>query len=378
LSVSKQIIEILKLQKIDIIALHPCAKIQKLYSLAHESFQCVNITKEEEGVGICAGISLGGLKPAMLIQSTGLGNMINALCSLTLTFQLPLLILSSWRGMFQEDIIAQKKLGESIPGILESIGIKYQIIKSEDEILRIAEAAENAFNSDTPVVILLSPQLFSAEAYDVPESKPEMVPVRKNWKLDLPERKEGELTRIQLLEIIATHLDEKIVVCNIGLPSRELYQIKHQLSNFYMLGSLGLASSIGMGVALTTTQQVVVIDGDGSLLSNLGSLATIAQIAPENLTILAIDNGVHGSTGNQKTATSGFSDLAYTASGLGIRNVYRARNQNDLDTILTTLDSGPNFIHVLAQKGNAQVPVIPLSPEEIKFGFMNQIKKSRL
>jgi sulfopyruvate decarboxylase subunit beta len=116
-----------------------------------------------------------------------------------------------------------------------------------------------------------------------------------------------------------------------------------------------------------------VVDGDGSLLSNLGALATIAQVSPENLTIFAIDNCVHGSTGNQKTATSQTADLAYTAYGLGIRQVYRSRNKAQLESILLKLGNGPNFVHVLAREGNAHVPIIPLSPEEIKLEFMKHI-----
>jgi sulfopyruvate decarboxylase beta subunit len=375
LSVSERIIEILMQKEIDFVTLYPCAKIQRLYKLLQGAFQSVSVTKEEEGVGICAGVSLGGLKPAMLIQSTGLGNMINALCSLTLTYQLPLLILSSWRGIYQENIIAQKKLGQSLPRILESIGIKYQIIESVEDLSQIAEAAEKTYNTSVLEVVLLSPQLFETEGFDIAESETERVSRKGRPDLNLPERQEGILTRFEILQTLAPHLDRKLVVCNIGMPSRELYQIKHQSSNFYMLGSLGLASSIGLGVALTTNQQVVVIDGDGSLLSNLGTLATIAQVAPQNLTILAIDNSVHGSTGNQKTATSHLSDLAYVAYGLGIRQVYRARNQPELESILSQLGSGPNFVHILACAGNAQVPVIPISPEEIKFGFMNQIRK---
>jgi sulfopyruvate decarboxylase subunit beta len=374
-SVSERIVEILKQHGIDFVALYPCAKIKRLYNLSQESFQSVGITKEEEGVGICAGISLGSHRPAMLIQSTGLGNMVNALCSLTLTFQLPLLILASWRGVYRENIIAQKKLGESIPGILESIGIKYHIVESIKDLSLIDEAAEGVYNTSVSEVVLLSPKLFETEASDVADLEPEELPVRLDQDLDLPERPEGVLTRFQVLETIAPHLDGKLVICNIGMPSRELYQIKHQSSNFYMLGSLGLASSIGLGVALTTKRKVVVIDGDSSLLSNLGTLATIGQAAPENLSIIAIDNSAHGSTGNQKTATSNLADLAYVAYGLGIKQIYRVRDKAELGSVLSKLGSGPNFVHVIARAGNTQVPVIPLSPQEIKSGFMNQVRE---
>ena len=91
---------------------------------------------------------------------------------------------------------------------------------------------------------------------------------------------------------------------NLGWPSKELYAVKHQPSNFYMLGSMGMVTPIGLGIALSSSKDVIVIDGDGSLLMNPGTLATAASLAPKNLTILAIDNGAYGSTGNQPTLAS--------------------------------------------------------------------------
>ena len=111
----------------------------------------------------------------------------------------------------------------------------------------------------------------------------------------------ASLTRYDIIKIIAPYLEGKVVVSNLGWPSKELYAIKHQPSNFYMLGSMGMATPIGLGIALTSKKEVVVIDGDGSLLMNPGTLATAASLAPKNLTILAIDNGAYGSTGNQPT-----------------------------------------------------------------------------
>ena len=141
-----------------------------------------------------------------------------------------------------------------------------------------------------------------------------------------------------------------------------------------MLGSLGLVSSIGLGIAIFSKHEVVVIDGDGSLLANLGTLASIAQAEPPNLTILAIDNGAHGSTGNQATPTATCVDLAQVAKGLGMTNVYRAARRGELVDTLSELGEGPTFVHVIVQAGNAEVPIIPLSPIEIKQQFVQAIR----
>lgn len=100
-------------------------------------------------------------------------------------------------------------------------------------------------------------------------------------------------------------IEDEIVVSNIGDPSKELYKIKDRPRNFYMLGSMGLASSISLGIALSKSENVVCLDGDGALLMNLGSLATIANYNPKNLVLIVLDNGSYGTTGNQPSFTSG-------------------------------------------------------------------------
>lgn len=129
------------------------------------------------------------------------------------------------------------------------------------------------------------------------------------------------MKRIDAIAMIATKAEEKNshVVANIGYPSRELHHLKDRARNFYMLGSMGLSSSIGLGLSLSVPERhVIAIDGDGSILMNMGSLATIAHQKPENYLLVIIDNGTYGSTGDQPTATSHGTDLGAVAKGAGI------------------------------------------------------------
>ena len=105
----------------------------------------------------------------------------------------------------------------------------------------------------------------------------------------------------EIIKSIAQVISNELVVCNIGLPSQELYMIDDQPSNFYMLGTMGLASSIGFGLALAQSQKVIAIDGDGSVLTNFGTLPTIANNVADNFILFIIDNGSYGSTGDQPT-----------------------------------------------------------------------------
>ena len=109
------------------------------------------------------------------------------------------------------------------------------------------------------------------------------------------------MIRSEILREIAPILRDQLVVCNIGLPSQELHMIDDQPTNFYMLGTMGLSSSIGLGLALAQAKTVISIDGDGSVLTNLGTLPTIANNVADNYILLIIDNGSYGSTGDQPT-----------------------------------------------------------------------------
>ena len=130
------------------------------------------------------------------------------------------------------------------------------------------------------------------------------------------------MARYEAIEDIMKNIDDELIVCNIGFPSRELYEIDDRDENFYMIGSMGLASSIGLGLALARPdKKIVVIDGDGSLLMNMGSLVTIYAANPSNLTWIVIDNGAYGSTGNQDTYAQ-LIDLVEIAKSVGFKNSY--------------------------------------------------------
>ncbi|MEE8359019.1 MAG: sulfopyruvate decarboxylase subunit beta [Candidatus Hydrothermarchaeales archaeon] len=368
----EEVVQILKKGGVDLIATLPCDKAQQLYNLIPRHFRHVPLTREEEGVGICAGAHLAGVRPLMLIQSSGMGNMINALGSLTKTYCLPLPILISWRGVYKEKISAQVPMGKYLPKILKAFDINYSTVEESDDISLISGALEDAYQNDTIHAVLLSPNIWrESEIGSINGGE------RRVKRISPVETEviRPVLTRFKIIQAVAPYLDGKVVVCNLGIPCKELYSIKHQEANFYMLGSLGMASPIGLGIAMNTGKHVVVIDGDGSLLMNPGTLATIACIGPENLTILAIDNGVHGSTGSQPTATECGVDLELTAKSFGLDNTFRVWDEKRIHDVLEGLGPGPNFVHIIAKPGNADVPNIPLTPLEIKQQVMEFLRR---
>jgi sulfopyruvate decarboxylase subunit beta len=176
------------------------------------------------------------------------------------------------------------------------------------------------------------------------------------------------MKRIQAIAMAsqAASVKEALLISNLGYPSRELYAVKDRRENFYMLGSMGLASSIGLGLALAQPgRKVMVLDGDGSMLMNLGTLATIAHYAPENYLLVILDNCCYGSTGSQPSCTSRKTDLAGLAEAAGVEKVRKASSLSELEEALDTgLDAG-GVVVVRVDPGNAQVPVIDISPPDI-------------
>src|SRR6186997_2377086 len=136
------------------------------------------------------------------------------------------------------------------------------------------------------------------------------------------------MTRAECLAMLYPELDDRLVVTIMGACAQELYDLGHRENFFYLQHAMGLASSIGLGLALSEPQEkVVVMDGDGSVLMNLGTLATLARYRPENLVHIIFDNGSLLSTGGFAShTTSGITDLAAIARGAGIANVATANS----------------------------------------------------
>lgn len=170
-------------------------------------------------------------------------------------------------------------------------------------------------------------------------------------------------------------IGDELVVSNLGDPSKELYHTRDRAENFYMLGSMGLTSSISLGLALSQDRRVVCLDGDGSILMNMGSLATIANMKPDNLILVVLDNGAYGTTGNQSSYAAGLTDLVDVARACGFDYCLKAGDTTELsEAFKGCLDRRElSFIHANIVSDDNKLSAIPLDPVTIKNRFMNSI-----
>ena len=166
--------------------------------------------------------------------------------------------------------------------------------------------------------------------------------------------------------------DDRIISAN-GFISRDLFSISDTRPAFYMIGSMGLASSIGLGIALKDPgRKVFVFDGDGNILMNLGSLTTVGSLKPKNLIHVVFDNSVHESTGSQPTNTN-FVSIEKIAKACNYNHTFTARTENNFEKILRKIKKlkGPIMIVVKTQQTNDKKSArVNYEPVEMKERFM--------
>ena len=186
------------------------------------------------------------------------------------------------------------------------------------------------------------------------------------------------MKRYDCLRAIAPHFADELVVTNLGAVRHEWQALRPHHGNYH-LQNLGLTSSMALGLALALPhRKVVAFDGDGSLLLNLGSLATIANQRPKNLVHVVFDNECYESSRGAPTATAGQADLAAIARGCGIANVLTAKTLDEFENgfMRALRDDNLYFIHAKVEQGAGNVPAAPLDSQENKYLFVRYIEKS--
>ena len=182
------------------------------------------------------------------------------------------------------------------------------------------------------------------------------------------------MIRKEAMRIVTEKIYDNPIIAANGYLSRDLYEVCDKPSNFYMIGSMGLASSIGLGLALKNREKTFYIfDGDGNLLMNLGSLVTIGVHKPKNLIHIVFDNSSHESTGGQPTESKNI-PLDKIASSTKIKT-FKAETKNELVKIIekTKKLPGPILILVKITKSKKKSKRVNIYPVKIKSRFMESL-----
>jgi thiamine pyrophosphate-dependent acetolactate synthase large subunit-like protein len=179
--------------------------------------------------------------------------------------------------------------------------------------------------------------------------------------------------------LVAKLTGGEAVIGGIGNTNFDLFAAGHRPENFYMLGSMGLAIPIALGVALARPEQgIVALEGDGSILMSLGCLATIGMVRPRNLTIVIMDNGLYQITGKQPTATQSTADIVAIATGAGIADSHWIHDEEHFDRVFEgPFDSGGPRLFAIKIDDKAGAPGPVRDPALIRNRFMKGLGTGR-
>jgi len=332
----------------------PCSFLTPVINRAASSrtLTYVGAASEGEAVAIAAGAWLGGRGTAVLCQNSGLGNAVNPLTSLSAPFRIPTLMVVTWRGQpGLRDEPQHELMGRITQDLLSLCGVGHLPFPPTVPGIRPAlDAAERAM-AETG-----RPFAFVMEQGAVREGTLDEVPRARGSvedALDLAEGGERPARATLLERLLALLPDEAAVIATTGKCGRELFTLMDRDQHFYQVGSMGCASGMGLGVALTTQRPVVVLDGDGAALMKLGSLATVGAYRPAGLVHVVLDNGVHDSTGGQATSAP-VVDFAAVALACGYRRAWTCDTVAGFEAAMRAVvaSPGPALVHARIRPGS--------------------------
>lgn len=348
----------------------PCSFITALIDTAISSSEInyIGAANEGDAVAIACGAELGGKRSVVMFQNSGLGNAINPLTSLTATFRIPVLIISTWRGQPGQapDEPQHEIMGRITPGLFDLMDIPWsEVPEKEDELAStLTHAIEQMESRKAPYGLLLKKGVLH----------PHKLPAQTNPKLffqvDRFLAANSEVKSIEpdkVLAAIQSSVKHSDVVCaTTGYTGRALYALNDRHNQFYMVGSMGCVSSFGLGLAMAQPhRRIIVIDGDGAFFMRMGALATIGHERPQNLTHILLDNGIHESTGAQPTVSHSI-DAAAIAQACGYQRVVRLSDLNDLEAELSDGPPVLKFIHIKTMpRSNHDLPRPKIKPYEV-------------
>lgn len=328
-------------------------------------------TSEGEAVSIASGAWLGGASVAVFCQNSGLGNMVNPLTSLNSPFKIPLLLLVTHRGKAGlSDEPQHSLMGEITLKQLQLLKIKYKVLPKNSDLWDgvIKSALEHINNKHETYALVIEKDILNSPSYLNIYKEPNSQPKFQRHQV------------LRALSDSATPND--IIITTTGKTGRELYAINDRTLNLYCVGSMGYASALAQGVALTQPEKnITIIDGDGAALMHLGNMASIGSIGSENLIHIILDNNSYDSTGGQKTLSDSV-DFIQLGKSLGYSQSFFCKTIDELLEKYTNAkyyNKGPTLLVQKISKGSLSSLGRPkITPEEVTTRFKNKLKDNIL
>ncbi len=337
---SKDFFVVLKLEEISPFVGVPCSLIKSLiaYAVDHpEEVDYVNPTHESHAMAYAAGSYMAsGKLPMVFLQNSGFGNIINPLTSLHQIYDIPAILLITWRSEdgYGTDAPEHWIVGRDMEAYFDAFHLPYRIPTAESWKKDLQEMKQTAFETKKPVILCIRKGMFA--------------PYSMKKKLA-----EGfEMTSAEAIAAIKKGLPESVFLSTTGMISRESFAADPS-PDFYMMGSMGLIAGIAAGCAEHSEKRVVAFDGDGAVLMHMGLVPFIASRKLGNLVHVVIDNEAYSSTDGQPTV-SPVLDFVAVVKASGYPQAMSMKTKSELSAALKKIPAmiGPVLLHVKVQSGN--------------------------
>ncbi len=359
----------------------PCSFLTPFinYAGTDHGLHYLSAANEGDALAAAAGAVLGGRRAVVMMQNSGLGNAVNPLTSLTHVFRIPVLLIITLRGDPELHDEPQHELMGQVTGkMLEMLSVPWEYFPtSSDEIEPALQRAEAYIRLEQrPYAFIM--RKGSVAPYALPAGR--QVPSRPAGSDPLRRYSfapDARHSRMDALRHIVALTPERgtVLIATTGYTGRELCTLADRPNQLYMVGSMGCASSLGLGLSLARPDlRVAVIDGDGAALMRMGNFATIGAYGRANLAHILLDNEAHDSTGAQETVSAGVS-FARIAAACGYAFSSEGDDPGLLDeTLAESKDDGPRFLQLKIRCGT--LPDLPrpgLSPAQVRARLMAHI-----
>ena len=348
----------------------PCSYLKPLINQVIDADACTYVGAANEGdaVAIASGAAIAGQRAIAMMQNSGLGNAVSPLTSLNWVFQLPILLIITLRGdPAHGDEPQHELMGQITTGLLDHMQIPWRPFpESEQDIEASLMAATKSLDqTGRPFALVL--RKGSVASAPLKQNGLSSRPAHRYATVDNRCPGKPGPTRRQVLETVQQlTTSEDVLIATTGFAGRELYALDDRPNQLYVVGSMGCASSLALGLSLALpNRRVLLLDGDGAALMRLGNLATIGQHAGPNYVHILLDNEQHESTGGQATVSAGI-DFAHLATSCGYSAAICGDNTELLPSLLELKLDGPRMAHLKISAGTANdLPRPNISPPEV-------------
>lgn len=364
----------------------PCSFLTPFinYAINNKCLNYISAANEGDAVAIAVGAFIGGQRSVVMMQNSGLGNAVNPLTSLVYTFRVPILLIVTLRGDPQSIDEPQHELMGKITGtLLESMKIRWEYFPQENDAIRpaLTRADNYMAHEHLPYAFVMRKGSVAPHGLEVNPGIQRINQSQPNTVKQFMDENAQRPTRSTVLRSVIDLTSETndVIIATTGYTGRELFAHADRANHLYIVGSMGCASSLALGLSLVRPDlRIIIIDGDGAAFMRMGNFATIGAYGASNLVHILLDNSVHDSTGGQATTSPSVS-FARIAAACGYANCSEGNTLKILENILNFPSAnGPCFAHLKIGAGTrSQLPRPELRPDQVRRRFMAHISSQQ-